>query len=301
MRYLDLVKLIKSDKQHGATWLSIKAVEAFIALAEELWGAEKLKREAKLLLERLSSCRPSVVAIANAAKASYKVLEEQLSLKADKQKVLDELLKLRNDIEQAKLKVAENAVNELSRYKRFLTHSLSSTVLEFFKKLGSNDRLVVVTESRPLLEGVETAKALSSMGFKVKLIADVVAYHAIKEFDVEIFVFGADAVSREGFVVNKAGTATLAVSAKSLGVFNTCLCESVKVCSCLPQSLEIGDPRELLKESLEGVEAFNLYFDVTSPNVIDAIILEDGVKKPPYSLKPLYDAFNIRGDLTSST
>ncbi|RLE51741.1 MAG: hypothetical protein DRJ33_05260 [Candidatus Methanomethylicota archaeon] len=154
MRYLDLVKLIKSDKQHGATWLSIKAVEAFIALAEELWGAEKLKREAKLLLERLSSCRPSVVAIANAAKASYKVLEEQLSLKADKQKVLDELLKLRNDIEQAKLKVAENAVNELSRYKRFLTHSLSSTVLEFFKKLGSNDRLVVVTESRPLLEGV---------------------------------------------------------------------------------------------------------------------------------------------------
>jgi len=286
--YDRVLEEVRLDKSHGALWLSCRVVDAFIALVEELWGLSELTGELRALVERARSCRPSMASIANVAEASSRLVEEGLALKLSSESIVESLRRFKSAIEGVKAEVARRAVEDLSWPKVFMTHSLSSTVLEFFKLLGGG-RTVVVTESRPLMEGVEAARALGLMGFDVKLVVDAAAYQAAKRFGVEVFVFGADSVLPDGYVVNKAGTAQIAIALKHLGVENACLCESVKVNDKLtPESveLEVKEPSEVLKEDLRGVEVFNLYFDLTPPSVVDKIVMEDGVHRAPYSLKP---------------
>ena len=73
---------------------------------------------------------------------------------------------------------------------------------------------VIVTESRPNCEGYELCEILQDNGIPVKLILDSAIALAIEEAD---FVLdGAEAVVENGGIINKLGTYTCALCAKSL-------------------------------------------------------------------------------------
>jgi len=291
MRHLEIVNEIKLDRSHGALWLALRSIDAFIALIEKSWSSEDFTSSLRDLYEKLLACRPSMSSIRNAALMCFKIAEEAYAKGREMKEVIERLLRLKEYMSESKSKVAEKAVEELSWAKSFLTHSLSSTVLEFFRRLNSS-KTVVVTESRPLLEGLTTAKELASMGHKVKLITDASAYQSSKLFNIEVFVFGADTVLNDGHVVNKSGTAQIAMAVKNLGVLNVVLCESFKINDQLTPNevhLEVKEPSEITTEELKGIEIFNLYFDLTPPSFIDEVIMESGVFKPPFRLLPFAD------------
>ncbi|MHC1601022.1 MAG: translation initiation factor eIF-2B [Candidatus Nezhaarchaeales archaeon] len=288
MRHIEIVNEIKSDRSHGALWLALRSIDAFIALIERLWFSENFISSLRDLCERLVTCRPSMSSIRNATLMCFKIAEEAYVKGREAKEVIERLLRLKEYMSESKGKAAEKAAEELSWAKNFLTHSLSSTVLEFFRRLDPG-KTVVVTESRPLLEGLITAKELASMGHKVKLITDASAYQSSKLFNVEVFVFGADTILSDGHVINKSGTAQISIAVKSLGVLNVVLCESFKVNDQLTPDrvhLEVKEPSEITSEEMKDVEVFNLYFDLTPPSLIDEVIMESGVFKPPFKLSP---------------
>ena len=286
-KWIEILNEVKEDKSHGALWLALRSIDAFTCLAESLWGLRELERELNLLTEGFRSVRPSMASIRNATRLASEIVKHYVHESRPLNDVIEALLKLKDYIEKSKIEVAVKASQELSSLRVFLTHSLSSTVMELFRNL-SGEKLVIVTESRPLREGVVMARRIASMGHRVKLIADASAYQASKIFGVEAFVFGVDTALKDGHVVNKVGTAQIAIALSDLGVKSIALCESIKVdeeAKAESLALEVKEPKELLEEVCE-IEAFNLYFDVTPPKALYAIIMEDGVHKPPFNLRP---------------
>lgn len=287
-KWLTIVNEIERDREHGALWLALRSIDAFKHLVEDLWSSSEMEKELERLVESLKRVRPSMTSLKNVALLSSKIVKKFFEESRSLMEVLEELQKLKSYLEKSRIEVARRAVELLREYDVFLTHSLSSTVLEFFKTM--NDRkLVVVTESRPRCEGVLTAKQLASMGHKVKLIADASAYQASKIFKVEVFVFGVDTALRDGHVINKVGTAQMALALKDLGVSNVALCESIKVdfeASVDDVAIEVKDAEELLSKA-RGFEPFNVYFDVTPPRAIHSIVMEDGPHYHPFDLRPL--------------
>lgn len=285
--WLSILNEVRSDREHGALWLALRSVDAFKCLVESLWGSSNLERELELLVNAFKQARPSMASLKNSAIISLSIVKRFIEESRSLTEVLEALQEFKDHLERSKIEVASRAAELLMGYSVFLTHSLSSTVLELFKNLSK--KLVIVTESRPRREGVIAARQLVSMSHEVKLIADASAYQASKIFGVEVFVFGSDTVLRDGHVVNKVGTAQIALALKEIGVKNVALCESIKVdveASVNNVEIEVKEGEELLSGA-ENFEPFNVYFDVTPPQAIYAIIMEDGPHYYPYDLKPL--------------
>ncbi|MEM2363625.1 MAG: hypothetical protein QXQ20_08050 [Candidatus Nezhaarchaeales archaeon] len=291
--WLSILNEVRNDREHGAMWLASRSIDAFKCLVESLWGSADLEEELELLVEAFKRVRPSMASLRNTATISSNVVKRSLKESRSLSEVLKALQDLKDHLEKSKMEVARKATELLKEYNVFLTHSLSSTVLEFLRNM--NEKLVIVTESRPRREGAVMARQLAYMGHKVKLIADASAYQASKIFGVEIFVFGVDTALRDGHVINKVGTAQIATAINELGVKNVALCESIKVDAETPANeveIEVKEAEELLSGA-EGFESFNIYFDITPPQAIHVIVMEDGPHYRPYDLKTLVELFDL--------
>jgi translation initiation factor eIF-2B subunit delta len=84
-------------------------------------------------------------------------------------------------------------------------------------------------------------------------------------------------VRADGGVVNKVGTYPLALAARAAGVPVYVLSEAAKIAPpTLPLVFEEMPPEELLPEPLPGVTARNVYFDLTSADLIAGLVTEVG-------------------------
>lgn len=162
---------------------------------------------------------------------------------------------------------------------RILTHSRSSTVLAAFveaKRAGKN-LSVVLTESRPMLEGRAMAAALAGEEIPVTLIADAAASLALD--GVDLVVLGADKITPVD-LVNKIGTRMIALAARERGVPSYAVCDSSKLIredylrSALPRSRNAD---ELWAEPPRGVSVANSYFESTPLADFTGIVTEDAV------------------------
>jgi translation initiation factor 2B subunit (eIF-2B alpha/beta/delta family) len=163
-----------------------------------------------------------------------------------------------------------------------LTHSYSSSVaasLELAHDEGKRFQ-VIVTESRPVLEGRELAARLASKGLSVKLMVDSAAFRYLPRAQM-VFV-GADSLAVQG-MINKAGTWGLALAAKEMAVPFYVLASSEKVLPAqFPFALreESRDPMEVWDNALAGLEVINVYYDLTPLELVTAVVGEEGRKRP---------------------
>ena len=107
--------------------------------------------------------------------------------------------------------IFDKIFNKLPSAKSILTISKSGTLINIFKmwhKRKSNLKLII-TESRPANEGKLMAKELLKTGLKVELITEAMSGIFIPKSDAVII--GADAVLKNGNVINKSGSLSLAV------------------------------------------------------------------------------------------
>ncbi|MFZ4506764.1 MAG: S-methyl-5-thioribose-1-phosphate isomerase [Fimbriimonas sp.] len=148
-------------------------------------------------------------------------------------------------------------------------------------------------ETRPRQQGLRlTAYELLKEGIPFHSIADGVVASLMRAGKVTCAIAGADRIAANGDSANKIGTCMVAVVARHFGVPFYIAAPS----STLDPKLAHGDLIPIEERSaselneIEGVPVapagtpvFNPAFDVTPGSLIDAIITEKGVFRPPYS------------------
>jgi methylthioribose-1-phosphate isomerase len=152
--------------------------------------------------------------------------------------------------------------------------------------------LVWVDETRPVMQGSRlTAWEMVKEGIPHRLISDVAAASVMARGQVDLIITGADRIAANGDTANKIGTYSLAVLARHHGVPFYVAAPFSTIDPALPSGvgipIEERDASEVRRVGTqqtapEESPVFNPAFDVTPAALIDAIITERGVFRPPY-------------------
>jgi methylthioribose-1-phosphate isomerase len=153
---------------------------------------------------------------------------------------------------------------------------------------------VYAGETRPLLQGARlTAYELCAAGVDTTLICDNMAADVMQKGLVQAVLAGSDRIAANGDVCNKVGTSGLAVLAKHYGIpFYVCAPASTidlqtPVGAEIPieerDGSEVTEMWYTRRLAPEGVKVYNPAFDVTSHELVTAIVTERGIIRPPYN------------------
>jgi methylthioribose-1-phosphate isomerase len=147
-----------------------------------------------------------------------------------------------------------------------------------------------VDETRPLLQGARlTAWEAGRAGIPHALLADNAAASLMAAGQVDLVLTGADRIAADGSVANKVGTYGLAVLAKHHGVPFVVVAPVSTVDLDAPDGASITVEHRPADEVTRiagqpvapaGTHAYNPAFDVTPPDLVTAIVTEEGVIQP---------------------
>jgi len=189
------------------------------------------------------------------------------------------------DSEQAAVRIAEYGSQLIAGGDCIMTHSYSSTVVAVLKKAFTRygNIEVIVTRSGPGRTGEIIAQELGSYGIPITFIDDTaIGLFLAKANKVMV---GADRICGDGTLVNGIGTYPLALASKKADVPFYIACDTLKFDPGLKGSevdLEEKEPSEVAEPARlpPGVRIRNPYFDITPPELITAVITENGQLKP---------------------
>ena len=253
---------LRTDRRHGASFLARRAVEALVEVAEAPAATpEELLERVTSAARLLATARPGIAAVAGAVGRLLAAAHAEKHLAPAELRRLIEL-EARALIDGRRRAAASIAVQLSDRLKGALvvTHSASATVREAV--LHTPPERLVCTVSHPIEEGRAFADELRAAGLTVELVADTDAPAKLAE--ASLLLVGADTVFRDGALCNKIGTRTLAEAAADQRVPMIIACELIKLA---PIDSEQAPP--LPAEARE-------LFDLTPPELIDAVVTEDG-------------------------
>jgi methylthioribose-1-phosphate isomerase len=147
-----------------------------------------------------------------------------------------------------------------------------------------------VAETRPLLQGARlTAYEARRAGLPHSVLADSAAASLLGAGEVDVILVGADRIAADGSVANKVGTYSLAVLAAHHRVPFVVVAPTSTVDPGTPDGAAIEVERRPSEEVTElagvpvappGTAGYNPAFDVTPPELITAIVTEEGLTQP---------------------
>ena len=254
----EAAKAIKNLEIQGANDVAIYG-------AYSLLGSRNLKADIRLLTE----ARPTEPFLRNALRYISKT----------KGPLEDKVEYIRKYFSEAKEKIAEYGVRKIKHRNHVFTHCHSSTVTNLLIKAKSRRITVHNTETRPFFQGRITAKELAKEGIKVEHYIDSAARLALKKSDIALF--GCDAITSDGFIINKIGSEMFAEVASSIGV-------PIFICTLswkydartmfgFDEKIEQRFKSEVWKRPPKNVKVHNAVFERIHPRLITGIISEFGI------------------------
>lgn len=286
---LDTAEKIRSMEIRGAALIGRAAAGALkkFALSIEPSGIDEFNAEVGRAAEVLLNTRPTAVSLSNAIRMVMRYRGDDLD------SARSSLAKNADDFVERSLLAVERIGEIGSRRVRdgdtILTHCNSSVALSIIKTAfdSGKDITVIATESRPRYQGHLTIKTLDGWGIDTELIVDSAVRTVINEVD-EVIV-GADVITANGSLVNKIGTAAIALASHEARTSFMVAAETYKFS---PQTLmgelvpiEMRAAEEVYPEisELSNVRVRNPAFDVTPHQYIDVICTEVGAIPPEMS------------------
>lgn len=187
----------------------------------------------------------------------------------------------KRQLRQQAIHVAEGSLAFIEDGSIIVTHSLSSTVqyaLLHAQRAGRRFH-VICSESRPMLEGRQTAKELAESGIGTTVMVDTLTLDSV--YQARAVVVGADMLNSHG-LVNKVGTRALAMVAQAVHVPFYALCGSAKF---LPTTFKPSTDAsihtaEVWDEPPLGVTVAHWDRDLTPLGLISGIVTERGTLPP---------------------
>lgn len=249
----------------------------------------------------LLNTRPTAVSLPNAIRfVTHKVMvSKDLDLETLRKMVISKADEFIKTSMEAVRRIGEIGSRRISDGDVIMTHCNSDCALSVIKTaFNQGKRLeVFVTESRPMRQGLISARELSRAGIPTTLIVDSAVRHFIR--DVDKVIVGADSIAANGAVINKIGTSQLALAANEARVLFFVAAESYKFHpgTLVGRLVEIEErpPNEIVNpKRFPGVKIRNPVFDVTPPEYIDLIITERGIIPPSAAYVVLQEQFEWR-------
>jgi methylthioribose-1-phosphate isomerase len=150
---------------------------------------------------------------------------------------------------------------------------------------GKNPR-VLSTETRPLRQGARlTVWELHRAGIPVTAIVDSAAAACMAEGNIDCVITGADRIAANGDVANKIGTYGLAVLARAhqIPFYVAAPFSTFDLSLTTGEAIPIEERAGEEVDAAPGVAVRNPAFDVTPADLVDALITDRGVLRPPYT------------------
>jgi translation initiation factor 2B subunit (eIF-2B alpha/beta/delta family) len=257
------IEELRADREHGASWMARRAVEALAEIAEQPFDSSEALLAALVDAGRkLATSRPGVGAVAGAVGRVLAAASRNAQLEADQLRrlVAEEAQSLVDGRRRAGASIAIQLSDRLEDAV-VLTHSASATVREAL--LHTPPERVICTVSSPQDEGRAFADDLRSKGLDVELVEDREAPRQLEW--ATLLLLGADTVFRCGTLINKTGTRSLAEAAADVGVHTVVACEVIKLAP-----IKVEDAPELTAEE----------FEHTPAELIDSYVTEEGTVAP---------------------
>lgn len=253
----------------------------------------------------LSSARPTAVNLSWALQALRQRLGDPalVTVSALTERLLELARALHEDDRRRCLAIAGHGQSLLPDGARILTHCNTGAlatggigtalgIIHHAHAIGKRLH-VFATETRPLLQGARlTLWELTAAGVPAQLICDGAAAALMRQGRIDLVIVGADRIAADGAVANKIGTYGLALAAAHHRIpFYV-----AAPLSTFDLSLATGDAIPIETRSEEEVrrvfgqvlitspqaQCLNPAFDVTPPDLISALITDQGILRPPY-------------------
>jgi len=271
-----LLEEIRQDKEHSASWLSLRAIGALrLAAGKSTAGTTAdFLNDVKVAARELAEARPSMAPIANLVALWFHEMVQE----AETGKDLDSLRAFAILRGEKIVKVRKGAFNRVAEHGSHLVEdrdvliscSDSATVVQSLKaaRLAGKEFGVYVAESRTSngkAYGEAMAQKMEAEGIPVKVIPDnpkTIGDCAAKSTKALV---GADSILDNGSLINGSPTLIIAEAAKEKQIPFYVVCEATKF-----SALRLLAGRHLWLE--EG-------FEVIPPHLITRIITEEGVMK----------------------
>ncbi|GAB4174730.1 MAG: S-methyl-5-thioribose-1-phosphate isomerase [Wenzhouxiangellaceae bacterium] len=296
----EAIAAIRDLVVRGAPAIGITAAYAAVLAAVEHAG-DRAAWEADL--ERLAQARPTAVNLHWAVERMRRVPDASQLPGDALTRLRDEAERIhREDIEANRaMAAAGSALIETDS--RVLTHcntgSLATggvgTALGVIVEAWNRGLLsqVYACETRPWLQGLRlTAWELDQEGVSCDVLVEGAAAGLLRSGGVDWVITGADRICANGDTANKVGTLMLAVLARHFGARMMVVAPS----SSFDMALADGDAIRIEHRSGEEIwqsagirtppdraGSFNPVFDVTPGELIDVIVTERGVARPPFA------------------
>jgi translation initiation factor eIF-2B subunit delta len=261
---------IRQDTRSGAAQLAKKGAKVLLDAFKQGKG-----EEIRALGKALVDAQPAMAPIFNLVNHLFHAIESLHDPQAIQEKGRAAVQGFLDDLRTASEKIRKHALPLLKGKGRLMTLSYSSTVLGVLE--GARGIEVICPESRPLGEGLNTARALGERGIQVRLVTDFAALALVGACD--LVMVGADAITLDG-VVNKIGTYGLALAAREKRIPFYVLAGWEKFLPApFAQALRIEkkNPQEVTEETMPNVVVENRYFEFTPLDLITGVVTQAGV------------------------
>lgn len=269
MTYSEIVRKIKNLEIQGAINIAIKGVEAFGLKLKETTDEKKLKK----YMDEIIKTRATEPALRNGLKFCFE----------NRNKLKDPAKEVIKYFKDSKIKIAEIGEKKIKSGMKVFTHCHSSTVEDILILAKKNGKKFEVynTETRPKFQGRITAANLAKAGIPILHMVDSAGRSMIKKCD--LFLFGCDAITSEGFLINKIGTESLVDAANEANI-PAYSCTSAWKFDTLTitgkeSEIEQRDKKEVWDKAPKGVKIYNPAFEISPPDKFTGIITEIGIFK----------------------
>jgi len=291
----ETLKQIASDNTSGAAEILRQAGAAFTQLSASTPPVAELDQAQQAILDTctgLALAQPEMTPVlrlaSTALSASRMASDARDALKYAEVAALNFI----ENAARAAGSASDHSAVLIQEGASVLTHSRSSTVLAAFVEARRAGRSfsVIVTESRPMLEGRAVAASLVVEDIAVTLIADAAASLAIDQ--VDLVMIGADTITPLN-LINKIGTRLIALAARERGVPLFAVSDSSKFIRedyFRGEIRRFRDPCELWRDAPARVSVVNSYFESTPIDWFDGIVTEHGVLSTAEATQRAMDA-----------
>lgn len=302
-----VAKAIEDMEIRGAPAIGVAAALAVAAAVYNTSSkdVENIKAVALKAIDRLRRTRPTAYNLFWALKEMEKVLNRDYSTGDElKKAVVNKALELYQLDIEINTRIGEYGEKLIEDGDVILTHcnagalatvalgtALAVIRIAWYK--GKRIK-VIATETRPVLQGARlTVWELKKEGIPVTLITDNMVGYVMYKRMVNKVIVGADRILMDGHVINKIGTYTIAIAAKRHCVPFYVAAPTSTIDPSTPVDdviIEERNPDEVKKVlgkvyiTVDDVDVYNPAFDITPPDLVDAIITEKGIIKPPYTV-----------------
>jgi translation initiation factor eIF-2B subunit delta len=191
------------------------------------------------------------------------------------------------------LSIAEIAAQKIEQYSTELicpgmtvyTHTLSETVMRALTATWNNgvQYRVMISESQPNCDGLDTARQLANLGIEVRFGIDAAMGDLVSHAD--LMLTGTEAITPHGSAICKIGTYLAALTARENGVPYFVLADTQKfipsfVTDFFSISNQVTIPALWADRDVGGFELNTQLFDETPARLITGVVTEQGIISP---------------------